>query len=195
MQRFLISLTCFFIFAAEAVAESSSKKLPDFKGGKTGFFRLPPENTGIAFTNFVGDIRSITNRNLLSGSGVAAGDIDGDGLCDLYFCALDGNNVLYRNLGNWKFEDITLKAGVACPGQDSTGAVFADIDGDGDLDLFVTALGGGVRLFINDGHGHFKETTDQAGLRSEAGSTSMALSDFDGDGDLDLYVTNIPRRA
>src|SRR5947199_7031143 len=140
MQRFLISLTCFFIFAAEAVAESSSKKLPDFKGGKTGFFRLPPESTGIAFTNFVGDIRSITNRNLLSGSGVAAGDIDGDGLCDLYFCSLGTGNALYRNLGNWKFENITASAGVACLGQDSTAAVFADIDGAGDLDYVVNSL-------------------------------------------------------
>jgi hypothetical protein len=162
--------------------------------GKTGFKLLPPSETGITFTNNLALRRGLLNQNLMNGSGVAAGDVDGDGFCDLYFCGLDVENRLYRNLGNWKFEDITASAGVACAGQDSTGAVLVDIDGDGDLDLLVTALGGGVRLFINDGHGHFTDKTDQAGLRTKAGSTSMALADFDGDGDLDLYVTNIPRR-
>ncbi len=158
--------------------------------GKTGFQRLDPRQLGILFTNQVSYARSILNRNLLNGSGIAAGDIDGDGLCDLYFCGLDSPNALYRNLGNWKFEDVTQTAGVACPNQDSTGGVFIDIDGDGDLDLLVSSLGGGVRLFLNDGKGHFTENTDKAGLRSKAGSMSMALADIDGDGDLDLYVAN-----
>src|SRR5204862_121682 len=83
----------------------------------------------------------------------------GDGLVDLYFCGLDNHNVLYRNLGQWKFEDITASARVGCSGQYSTGAVLADIDGDGDLDLLVNALGGGTRLFLNDGRAHFTEST------------------------------------
>lgn len=158
--------------------------------GHTGFSRLPGAVTGILFTNRLAEFRSITNRVLLSGSGVAAGDVDGDGLCDLYFCGLDGNNALYRNLGNWKFEDITERAGVACPNLDCTGAVFADIDGDGDLDLLVTTLGGGLKIFLNDGHGNFKEVTEQAGVASKTGAMSMALGDVDGDGTLDLYVAN-----
>ena len=158
--------------------------------GHTGFTRLPGSATGILFTNRLAEFRSITNRVLLSGSGVAAGDVDGDGLCDLYFCGLDGDNALYRNLGNWKFEDITAKAGVACPGVDATGAVFADIDGDGDLDLLVTVLGGGVKVFLNDGHGIFKEATEAAGVSSKTGAMSMALGDVNGDGSLDLYVAN-----
>jgi hypothetical protein len=162
--------------------------------GKTGFTLLPPGETGITFTNRLALRRGVVNQNLMNGSGVAAGDIDGDGLVDLYFCGLDVENRLYRNKGGWKFEDITEAAGVAFPAQDSTGAVFADVNGDGALDLLVTSLGGGVRLFINDGHGHFTEKTDAAGLRSQAGSTSMALADIDGDGALDLYVANIPRR-
>ena len=164
------------------------------KTGKTGFTLLPPSETGITFSNRLALRRGLVNQNLMNGSGVAAGDIDGDGRVDLYFCGLDVENRLYRNKGGWKFEDITASAGLAGPAQDSTGAVFADVNGDGALDLLVTSLGGGVRLFINDGHGHFTERTDAAGLRSQAGSTSMALADIDGDGDLDLYVANIPRR-
>ncbi len=155
-----------------------------------GFTRLPAVPMGITFTNALSDERSITNRNLLSGSGVAIGDVDGDGRPDLYFCGLDSDNRLYRNLGDWRFEDITDSAGVACPGADATGAAFADVDGDGDLDLLVNSLGGGTRLFLNDGHGHFTETTDAAGLRTATGATSLALADVDGDGDLDLYVAN-----
>ncbi|MHB9005945.1 MAG: FG-GAP-like repeat-containing protein [Limisphaerales bacterium] len=158
--------------------------------GKPGFTRLEGALTGLQFTNRLENERGITNRNLLSGSGVALGDVDGDGWCDVYFCGLDGDNQLYRNLGDWKFEDITARSGVACAGQDSTGAVFADLDADGHLDLLVHSLGNGVRAFRNRGAGLFEEITEAAGLRSELGGMSLALSDVDGDGDLDLYVVN-----
>src|SRR5260370_15021280 len=127
---------------------------------------------------------------LLNGWGVAAGDVDGDGLCDLYFCGLDGPNALYRKLGNWKFQDVTAAAGVACPELDATGAVFADIDGDGDLDLIVNSLGGGTHIFINDGHGYFTRQTNTPPLNYGKAGASLALADIDGDGDLDLYVAN-----
>ena len=84
---------------------------------------------------------------------------------------------------------MTASAGVACDGQWSTGAVFADVDGDGDLDLLVNGIGHGTRLVLNDGHGRFEEKRD-SGLSQNAGSTSLALADMDGDGDLDLYVVN-----
>ena len=151
---------------------------------------MDPAQTGVVFTNVLSDERSAANRNLLSGSGVAAGDIDGDGWCDLYFCGLDSANVLYRNRGDWKFEDITATAGLSIPRQDSTGAMFADADGDGDVDLFVSGLGTGVRFFLNDGRGQFTDATAAAGLASKSGSMSMSLADIDGDGDLDLYVAN-----
>ena len=119
-----------------------------------GFTLMPPAQTGITFSNPVVSFRS--SHSLIT-SGVAAGDVDGDGLCDLYFCSDDGTNVLYRNIGNWHFEDITASAGVACPGQHSIGATFVDVNGDGYLDLIVTARGGPNRLFLNDGKGHFTE--------------------------------------
>src|SRR5947208_11067385 len=132
----------------------------------------------------------MANANLMNGSGVALGDYDGDGLCDIYLCNLNGTNALFRNLGNWKFVNVTDLAGVACPGQTATGAVFADLNGDGHLDLLVTSMGGPNACFLNDGHGHFTNVTAAAGLVSNLGSTSMALADIDGNGTLDLYVAN-----
>jgi hypothetical protein len=134
--------------------------------------------------------RSLTNHILLNGSGVAAGDVDGDGFCDLYFCGLDGRNALYRNLGDWRFVDIAVEAGVDCPNLDATGAVLADLDGDGDLDLLVSAVRGGVHCFANEGRGHFKDVTTASGLASGTAGMSMTLGDIDGDGDPDLYVAN-----
>jgi hypothetical protein len=114
--------------------------------------------------------------------------VDGDGLCDLYFCGLKSGNRLYRNLGNWKFEDITERAGVGCTNLDATGAALVDIDGDGDLDLIVNSLGGGTHIFFNDGHGKFSEGKQV--LNPGLGGMSLALADYDGDGWLDLYVAN-----
>ena len=143
---------------------------------------------GLAFfTNRVAVDRCVTNQIYLNGSGVAAGDIDGDGWCDLYFCGLDGANALYRNLSDWQFQDITETAGVACSELDATGAALADIDGDGDLDLIVNSIGGGTHVFLNDGQGHF---TKSAVLNVKRGGASLALADMDGDGDLDLYLAN-----
>src|SRR5437764_1189042 len=170
-------------------AGGRSAELPVGRTEKTGFTMLPPSTTGIEFSNHLSDLKAAENQIRLNGSGVAAGDVDGDGLVDLYFCRLEGHNVLYRNLGGWRFEDITRTAGVACADQYSTAATFADIDGDGDLDLLVNSIGGGTRLFLNDGKGHFQEVIE-AGLTRKFASTSMALADLDGDGALDLYVAN-----
>jgi hypothetical protein len=156
--------------------------------GQAGFTLLPGPTTGLFFTNWLAQDRHLTNQILLNGSGVAAGDVDGDGRCDLYFCGLDGPNALFRNLGDWKFEDITATAGVACPGMDATGAALADLDGDGDLDLIVNTVGSGTRIFLNDGHAHFQELTPP--LNPQRCGTSLALADIDGDGDLDIYVAN-----
>jgi enediyne biosynthesis protein E4 len=154
-----------------------------------GFTLLQASDTGIRFTNRLSDAAVTDNQILLIGSGVALGDVDADGLCDIYVCGLESDNALYRNLGGWKFADITAAAGVACPAQYSTGTVLADVDGDGDLDLLVNGLSRGTRLFLNDGKAKFTEST-RSGLETRFGPTSMALADVDSDGDLDLYVAN-----
>ncbi|MEE9169426.1 MAG: FG-GAP-like repeat-containing protein, partial [bacterium] len=165
------------------------------RSGKAGFKQLSESDLGITFSNNVTKDQIINNRVVLNGSGVAVGDVDGDGLADLYFCRLNGPNVLYKNLGHWKFEDITDSAGVACPGQFSTGSALADLDGDADLDLLVTSVEGPNACFINDGRGKFTEITDAAGISSETGASTMALADIDGDGDLDLYVANYKKKS
>ena len=166
---------------------SRELKLPST--GKTYLQELPPAALGITFTNFLSEEKGLENSLRLGGSGVAAGDVDGDGWCDLFFCATEGPCRLYRNRGDWKFEDVTESAGLALESRYSTGAVFADVDGDGDLDLLVNWLGGGTRLFLNDGKGRFSEAVN-CGLVRQFGSTSLALADIDGNGTLDLYVAN-----
>src|SRR5215813_9517637 len=165
-----------------------SAALPILEQGKPGFTLVPAAVTGITFSNILSDAKIAENQIRLNGSGVACGDVDEDGWCDLYFCGLENGNKLYRNLGGWKFQDITDEAGVACAGQYSTGAVFADVDGDGHLDLLVNGLGTGTRLFLNDGKGHFHET--EGGLIHKFAAMTLTLADIDGDGYLDLYVAN-----
>ena len=151
--------------------------------------RLPAADTGIAFTNLLADGRSLTNHVLLNGSGVALGDVDGDGLTDAFLAGLDGPNRLFLNRGSLRFEPSEQPA-LEAAGGDATGVAMADVDGDGDLDLLVAGVGRGVSLWRNDGKGRFGDVTAEAGLASAAGSMSMALADADGDGDLDLYVAN-----
>ena len=163
--------------------------LPGRVQGISGFLLLDPALTGILFTNHVDERLVVNNQILENGAGVALGDIDGDGLCDIYLCGSGLPNQLYRNLGNLNFTNVTEWAGLNFPAQFSTGAVLVDIDGDGDLDLLVNGLGTGTRAFLNDGRGRFEESRN-SGLSRVGAATSMALADMDGDGDLDLYVAH-----
>ena len=158
-------------------------------GGKDGFEALAPTLTGITFTNRLTDRQVAENRIRENGSGLALGDVDGDGLTDIYFCRLDGPNALFRNLGNWKFEEITLQSGVALEDQYSTGAALSDLDGDDDLDLLINSIGGGTRIYHNDGTGKFSPDK-QSNLIPKFGSTSIAIADINNDGDLDFYTAN-----
>jgi hypothetical protein len=157
--------------------------------GRTGFTLMAPAETGLAFTNVLLPESEAQNQNLLNGSGLALGDYDADGWCDVFLCNLNGTSSLYRNRGGWRFEDVTALAGLANTNWLARGAAFADVDGDGDLDLLVTYSGKGTRMFWNDGRGRFRDA-GAAELAAQTGSTSLALGDLDGDRDLDLYVAN-----
>jgi hypothetical protein len=163
------------------------------RGGDPGFTRIDAPRVGISFLYEVSEESRLENRILAEGGGVALGDVDRDGLPDLFFAGVSGRSALYRNLGGWRFEDVTQRAGLALAGLAARGAAFTDADGDGDLDLVVTVHGARNRLYVNDGSGLFVERSD-AGFVTEAGSTTPALADVDGDGDLDLYVANYKTR-
>src|SRR5438445_1988992 len=158
--------------------------------GKTGFTLLSAEQTGVTFTNTLEEWQGASNRVLFNGSGVAVGDYDKDGRPDLYFCSLNGRNTLYKNLGGWRFADVTEQAGLKRERRYYRGAVFADVNGDGWLDLLICVLGGGVECYLNDGHGRFTDATAAARTASGFGSATLALADVDGNGTLDLYVVN-----
>ena len=155
--------------------------------------------TGINFENtltYTEDFNPYTYRNFFNGGGVALGDINNDGLIDIYFTGNIVNNALYLNKGNWNFEDITESAGVLCENNWSTGATFIDINNDGFLDIYVAKSGkpGGTKrhneLFINQGDLTFKESSKEYGLDIEGLSVHAAFFDYDGDLDLDAYVLN-----
>lgn len=127
------------------------------------------------------------------GTGIGAADVDGDGLADLYFVNQVGGNQLWKNLGGGKFRDITREAGVGLEGRVSVGASFADVDNDGDADLFVTTVRGGNALFLNEGQGRFRDVSAAAGVDLRAHSSGAVFFDYDRDGWVDLFVCNVGR--
>jgi hypothetical protein len=125
------------------------------------------------------------------GTGLAVADVDGDGLYDIYFVNQLGGNELWKNLGNGKFKNITEQAGVGLKDRISVAASFADVDNTGHEDLYVTTVNQGNVLFQNDGQGHFKDITEEAGLGLVAHSSGAVFFDYDNDGLVDLLVCNV----
>ncbi|HMQ46572.1 MAG TPA: CRTAC1 family protein [Saprospiraceae bacterium] len=158
-----------------------------------------PEQTGIDFVNEVEDgeyFNVLTYRNFYNGGGVALGDVNNDGLTDVYFTANMRSNKLYLNKGNWQFEDITEKAGVAGRIGWSTGVAMADVNGDGWLDIYVCNSGDIAgnnkenELFINNGNLTFTEKARDFQLNDHGYTTHASFFDYDLDGDLDAYILN-----
>jgi hypothetical protein len=163
------------------------------------FELLDPKSTGVVFVNELPEKPEFNVLNYLyyyNGGGVAAGDIDNDGLPDLFFTSNLGPDRLYLNKGNYGFEDITERAGVAGPeGGWTTGVTMADVDGDGRLDIYVSGVDyltmrGRNVLYVNNGDRTFSDRTREFGLEHVGYSTQAAFFDYDGDGDLDMYLLN-----
>ena len=125
------------------------------------------------------------------GNGVAVADVDGDGLEDLYFSNQAGSNALWRNLGGGRFEDMTEAAGVGVSDRIGVTASFADIDNDGDPDLYVTTVRGGNVLFENVESGRFRDISSASGLDYVGHSSSAVFFDYNRDGRLDLFLANV----
>ncbi|MDN3658676.1 VCBS repeat-containing protein, partial [Ferruginibacter paludis] len=187
---FLYLLPVLFLITACGHTEKTEPKL---------FDQLPADSTGINFSNQlpVDDAFNIfTYRNFYNGCGVALGDINNDGLVDVFFTANMLPNRLFLNKGNFKFEDITEKSGIQKKAKWSTGVSMADVNGDGFLDIYVCNSGDikgdnkQNELYINNGNNTFTERAEEYGLADKGYSTHAAFFDFDHDGDLDLFLLN-----
>jgi hypothetical protein len=168
------------------------------------FTLMPSSYTGVTFANTLTDSRDFnvfTYRNFYNGGGVGIGDLTGDGLPELLLTANQGGPKLYLNEGKFRFRDVTDAAGIAVKGGWTTGVTFADVNGDGRLDIYICRAGQGEPserrnlLFINqgtnaDGVPTFSEEAGKYGIADDGYSTQAVFFDYDRDGKLDLYVIN-----
>ena len=186
---FLVGISSIFVFSCTKQQEPEKKI----------FNQLDKEKTGISFSNVLVENDSLNYFSyayLYMGGGVSAGDINNDGLADLFFTGNMVSNKLYLNKGNLQFEDITDKAGISGDSRWYTGVTMADINNDGFLDIYCS-VGGKFgtkenQLFINNGDNTFTEKATTYGLADIGNSVQATFFDYDRDGDLDMYLANYP---
>lgn len=192
MSNRFVLLPLILLFFSNCSKENSENK-------DALFSKLDASQTGINFLNEVkngAEMNIFKYRNFYNGGGVAIGDINNDGLSDVYFTSNLGTNKLYLNKGNFKFEDISKKAGVEGTKTWSTGVVMVDLNADGLLDIYVCNAGNSLgnqqknELFINNGNNTFTEKADEYNLANTGITTHAAFFDYDKDGDLDVYILN-----
>src|SRR5579862_4750176 len=203
------ALIIFFSACQFMLGCSGSGSGPVAENKTTLFTELSPDKTGIRFSNPNTDYDSLSILDYLyyyNGGGVAIGDINNDGLPDIFFTSNMNGNKLYLNKGNMEFEDITDKAGVAGRNEWTTGVTMADVNGDGYLDIYVCSVSNHNqdkesnpnahtyfsnsrnRLYINNGNGTFTEASKKWGLDIPGYNTQAVFFDYDNDGDLDMFL-------
>ena len=189
-----VLFACLFFACSHARNESQRDTL---------FQLLPSSETGIDFNNRVentDEFNIFKFRNFYNGGGVAIGDLNNDGKPDIFFTSNEHENKLYINKGNWQFEDVTAKAGLASAHHWHTGVTLVDINGDGWLDIYVCNSGVypgddcANELYINQKDGTFKEEAHKYGLDDKGQSTQAIFFDYDHDGDLDCFILNNSNR-
>ncbi|MEM8523442.1 MAG: VCBS repeat-containing protein [Bacteroidota bacterium] len=187
------------IIVAVLLLTACGQEERSIKDKDTLFELLSAKQTNINFSNNIQDQQDfniLNYRNFYNGGGVAIGDINNDGLDDLYFTANQEKNRLYLNKGDFQFEDVTENAGVGGERAWSTGVTMVDINADGWLDIYVCNSGDvkgdnkANELFINQQNGTFKEEAAKWNLANESFSTHASFFDYDSDGDLDCYLLN-----
>ena len=208
VSQFRIFITvsvCLFLGACNNEPANTTEKKVETKAVENSstssvFENLPASKTKVTFRNNVTetmDFNFVTFLNMYNGGGVSIGDINNDGLEDIFFTGNQVSNKLYLNKGNLTFQDITNSAGVADASGWTTGTTMVDINNDGLLDIYVCKAGPFQdskfrknRLFINQGNNTFKDEATSYGLADEAYSSQSYFFDYDKDGDLDLYLVN-----
>lgn len=200
MRSFLISGVLNFLFLFFFTSCDLNVKLSEKQGGATQFELMDPTRSGINFTNSIKEtlhFNFINYSYIFNGGGVATGDINNDGLIDIYFTANQTENRLYLNKGNFQFEDITKSSGTADKIGWSNGVTMIDINNDGWLDIYVCKSGSlkdnqlrANKLFINQRNNTFKEEARKWGVDYQGFSTQSYFLDHDNDGDLDLFLVN-----
>ncbi|MDO6819136.1 VCBS repeat-containing protein [Zobellia sp. 1_MG-2023] len=198
IRKWSLRLVC-VLFVLSASCNKSIEKPID--NATTLFTLVTSENSGIDFANTLTETAEenhLLNENFVTGAGVAIGDINNDGLPDIYFAGNQVHDRLYLNRGNMEFEDITEKAGILKTNSWSTGVTFADVNSDGFQDIYVCKNEQKNRdkstnlLYINSGNGTFKEMAEHYGVDDKGFSTQASFLDYDKNGLIDLYVINQP---
>jgi hypothetical protein len=193
--RIVVLVGMLFIFSCGKNEKANEKTNQE----NSLFTRLPSEQTGISFINEIEDkdeFNIFRYRNFYNGGGVAIGDVNNDGLPDIYFTANMKKNRLFLNKGNFKFEDITDSAGVGGNKPWDTGVLMVDVNSDGFLDIYVSNAGNREGnnhdndLYINNGDLTFTERASEYNLATSGFSTHASFFDYDKDGDLDAYILN-----
>lgn len=163
------------------------------------FHEVDADSSGITFENtlhFEDDLNIIEYLYFYNGGGVAIGDLNNDGLDDIYLTGNQTADKLYINQGNLKFSDVSAEAGISTTPNWSSGVTMEDVNNDGYLDIYVSKVGNYKNLkatnelYINNGDGTFTENAEAYGLHFSGFSTQAAFLDYDGDGDMDMYLLN-----